>query len=289
MGLSGIVAQVILLRELLISFLGNELTLGIILANWLILVAVGSFIIGKSVGESRKKDRNLCVFQLIFSVAFPLAIFLCRMFKNILLSTPGEALGFVPIFYSSLLVLIPVTLPYGALFTYGCKLYAWSDGEDASSVGQVYLLETVGSMIGGLLLTFLLIQYFNSFTIAFLIASSNVLMSVILLWLEPGSSEPLSKGSHDSFDFSCTPFYLCLFPQIQARLINFPSGRSGKNSMSSTTKIPSMETSRLRKEGNNTPFSQMESRPSPVLCRIFHSLRILFTSQCCSTRNPNRF
>jgi spermidine synthase len=49
MGLSGIVAQIVLLRELLISFLGNELTLGIILANWLILEAVGSFLFGRSV------------------------------------------------------------------------------------------------------------------------------------------------------------------------------------------------------------------------------------------------
>ncbi len=36
-GLSGIVAQVMLLCELLVSFYGNELTLGIILANWLVL------------------------------------------------------------------------------------------------------------------------------------------------------------------------------------------------------------------------------------------------------------
>ncbi len=35
-GLSGIVAQVMLLRELLVSFYGKELTLGIILANWLV-------------------------------------------------------------------------------------------------------------------------------------------------------------------------------------------------------------------------------------------------------------
>jgi hypothetical protein len=55
MGLSGIVAQIILLRELLISFLGNELTLGIILGNWLLLVAIGAFIIGKTVERVERK------------------------------------------------------------------------------------------------------------------------------------------------------------------------------------------------------------------------------------------
>jgi spermidine synthase len=189
MGLSGITAQIVLLRELLVSFLGNELTLGVVIANWLILVAVGSSLIGKSVEKVERKLEVFVLFQLVLSVAFPLTIFLCRVFKNILLTTPGEALGFAPIFYSSLLILIPVTLPYGALFTYGCKLYAQYDGEDASSVGQVYLFETVGSIIGGLLLTFLLIQYFNSFTIAFLISLSNSLMSIFLLWLKPRSSK----------------------------------------------------------------------------------------------------
>ncbi|MBP1721117.1 MAG: Spermine synthase, partial [Deltaproteobacteria bacterium] len=43
MGLSGIIGQIVLLRELLLSFYGNEITLGIILANWLIIEAAGSF------------------------------------------------------------------------------------------------------------------------------------------------------------------------------------------------------------------------------------------------------
>jgi spermidine synthase len=222
MGLSGTVAQVILLRELLISFLGNELTLGIVLANWLILVAVGSFIIGKSVERVERKLEVFVVLQLALSVAFPLAIFLCRVFKNILLSTPGEALGFVPIFYSSLLILIPVTLPYGALFTYGCKLYARSDGEDASSVGHVYLLETVGSMIGGLLLTFLLIQYFNSFRIAFLIALSNLLMSIFLLRVNPISSRTsFQKALMILSIFLALLFVFGLFSQISSSVHQF--------------------------------------------------------------------
>ncbi len=188
MGLSGMTAQIILLRELLISFLGNELTLGVILANWLILVAAGSFLLGQSVERVESKLEIFVSFQLFFSAAFPFSIYLCRIFKNILLTTPGETLGFAPIFYSSLLILSPVALPYGVLFTYGCKLYGQFHEEGASSIGRVYLLEAVGSMIGSLLLTFLLIQYFNSFTIAFLISLVNSVMSLLLL--SPYSGSP---------------------------------------------------------------------------------------------------
>ena len=46
-GFSGLVAQILLLRELLIVFSGNELSIGIILANWLILGAFGSYVLGR--------------------------------------------------------------------------------------------------------------------------------------------------------------------------------------------------------------------------------------------------
>ena len=189
MGLSGIIAQIILLRELLISFLGNELTLGIILANWLILVAIGSFIIGKSVEKVKRKLEIFVLFQLSFSVALPFTIYLSRIFKNILLATPGEGLGFGPIFYSSLLILLPVTLPLGALFTYGCKLYSQYIRKDVSSIGKVYVLESIGAIIGGLFMTFLLIQYLNSFEIAFIISLTNTLISTFLLWPKSGFSK----------------------------------------------------------------------------------------------------
>jgi spermidine synthase len=189
-GLSGIAAQIILLRELLISFLGNELTLGIILANWLVLVAIGSWVIGKTVEKVERKIEVFAFFQLLVSLALPFAIYLSRIFKNILLATPAEGLGFAPIFYSSFLILLPVALPQGARFTYGCKLYSQLIKEDASSIGKVYVLEGTGSIVGGLLMTFLLIQYLNSFEIAFIISLMNTLVSVFLLWPKPKSFHP---------------------------------------------------------------------------------------------------
>ncbi|MCJ7705010.1 MAG: spermine synthase, partial [Desulfobacterales bacterium] len=208
MGASGIVAQIVLLRELLISFLGNELTLGIILANWLILEAIGSFIIGQSVEKVKKKMEAYVFLQIFFSVALPFSIYLCRIFKNILLSTPGEGLGFIPILYSSFLILLPVSISHGALFTYGSKLYSRYERDGATSIGKVYILETIGSIIGGLLITFLLVQYFNSFEIAFIISLINALVSVSLLWPE---KKPLFQIRHLSCFLSILYVILFLF------------------------------------------------------------------------------
>lgn len=120
--------------------------------------------------------------QVIFSLALPFAIYLTRIFKNFLLTTPGEGLGFAPVFYSSFLILLPVAVSHGALFTYGSKLYSQYLQEDVPSVGRVYAFEAVGLVIGGLSFTFLLIHYLNSFEIAFVIALLNTLISTSLVW-----------------------------------------------------------------------------------------------------------
>ena len=184
MGLSGIIGQIVLLRELLLSFYGNEITLGIILANWLIIEAAGSFWIGRSVERTIKKREIYGLLQLIFSVAFPIALTFSRTFKNIIVTVPGEGLGFGAIFGSSFLVLLPVSLSHGALFTYGARLYSEISREESSSVGRVYILETIGTLLGGLLVTFLLVQVLNPFQIVFIISLINAVMTLILLWPE---------------------------------------------------------------------------------------------------------
>jgi spermidine synthase len=214
-GLSAMIAQVVLMRELLVSFYGNELTLGIILANWLILVAIGSFMIGKTPEKVESRIEVFVVFQLFFAVVLPLTIYLSRIFKNILLFTPGEGLGFGPIFYSSFLVLLPVTLPQGALFTYGCRLYFQSVKKDASSIGKVYALESVGAIAGGILITFFLVQYLNSFEIAFIISMTNALVSIFLLWPKPHFLKSALRKNLLIFSILlCSVFAYCLLPQI---------------------------------------------------------------------------
>ena len=68
MGFSGIVAQVLLLRELLIVFSGNELTIGVILANWLIIEAAGSFLLGRYISSVKRGTEAFIIVQTFFSL-----------------------------------------------------------------------------------------------------------------------------------------------------------------------------------------------------------------------------
>ncbi len=221
-GLSGMIAQVILMRELLVSFDGNELTLGIILANWLILVAIGSFMIGKTPEKMESRIEVFVVLQLFFAAVLPLTIHLSRTFRNILLVTPGEGLGFGPIFFSSFLILLPVTLPQGALFTYGCGLYFQSIKKDASSIGKVYALESVGAIAGGILMTFFLVQYLNSFEIAFIVSATNAFVSTLLLWSKPHFPKSVLRKALLIFSIVlCFAFAFCLLPQTLKTIHQF--------------------------------------------------------------------
>ena len=162
-GFSGLVAQILLLREFLIIFAGNELSIGIVLANWLILEAVGAFFLGRTVEKVHKKLAAFTLITLLFCISILSAIFLIRMLKGMIGFSIGESIGLVPMFFSSFLILAPVCILHGALFTFSTHIYAMYSHQDGSSPGWVYGYETVGMVIGGVACTYLIIPYLDTF------------------------------------------------------------------------------------------------------------------------------
>jgi spermidine synthase len=197
-GLSGIAAQVMLLRELLVSFYGNELTLGLILANWIILEAFGVFFAGKFIDKIKNKLNIFVILQIIFVLTLPLSIYFARIVKSMLGVPFGEGIGLAQIFYSSLLIMLPVSFCHGALFSCGCNIYysyikepVRSIGHKAmvwlpiaKAIGKVYAWETIGTIIGGIVLTYLLIPYLNSFQTAFIISIFNLIICLFFFMVQ---------------------------------------------------------------------------------------------------------
>ena len=179
-GFGGIIAQIVLLRELMVSFHGNELSIGIILANWLVLEAAGCFFIGRRIEKIRRKLDAFIILQIIFSFFLPVAIYGARVFKQIIGVTPGEGLGVVPILLSSFIILLPVSLPHGILFTFGCKIYSMFSKKGAGSIGSIYAYETLGTIAGGVAFNFLVV-WLHSFRMSFLVGMLNLIMCIILM------------------------------------------------------------------------------------------------------------
>ncbi|UCB44492.1 MAG: spermine synthase [Spirochaetota bacterium] len=181
LGLSGIVAQVVLLRELLILFLGNELSIGIILANWLVLEAAGALVLGHRIELITRRIEAYTILSLISSLGLPVSIFLTRTITNLVGTGFVEGSGLLQMSSLSFLILLPVSITHGALFTSGCKVFAEWSGREEKATGKVYIYEILGTTIGGALVTFALFPYFHSFHIAFVIILLNCVILPLLL------------------------------------------------------------------------------------------------------------
>lgn len=176
-GLGGIIAQTVLLRELLILFSGNEFSIGIIMGSWVIWEATGSFIGGK---WNKKNSMKVLILSIIlFSISFPASIYITRIFKTIVGIDPGVGIGLLPTFYSSVIILLPTGFLHGLFFTLACSAHDEITGEGTSSTGKVYFIEMLGTIIGGMTVNYFLITHYNSFQISIGVALISALACLL--------------------------------------------------------------------------------------------------------------
>ena len=153
LGFSAIITQIILLREFMSTFYGNELVLGVVLANWMILTGLGAYL-GRFLSRFRN-GANLLFFSLISIGALPvLTVFLLNVLKNIVF-IEGSMVGLLQVFAWSGILLIPYCLLSGSLFTYLSHHISLRGKENL--IYRVYSLEAIGSVLGGILFNFILV------------------------------------------------------------------------------------------------------------------------------------
>ncbi len=179
-GLSGVVAQALILRELLVGFYGNELTIGIVLANWIIMEAIGTLFAGKIIDRIRNIINLFILFQILFVISLPVSVYLARTFKHVIGIPFGEAIGLSTIFVWSLLITLPVSISHGALFSAACKVYSLYAKDSQKSIGKIYSWETIGTIIGGIAFTYIFLPKLNSFQSCFVICAANLLICLFL-------------------------------------------------------------------------------------------------------------
>lgn len=175
LGISCQVSQVLLLRELLMVFYGNELSIGIILAAWMVWVAVGSWT-GGVLGD---KVRCPLLFVAIGAVAqllvLPCTIFMTRIFRGFLGVGTGEYVSFFDTIWSCFLLLGPNCVLLGFQFVLLSKVWRQLSGTaDTSGAAKVYVFESLGSVIGGLAFTFIMVRLLNPFESAFAVGALSL-------------------------------------------------------------------------------------------------------------------
>lgn len=174
-GFTAAVAQIVLLRELMVVFYGNEISIGLMLASWLLWTAAGSSLAGKPAARGRHPRRLMAAIQTLIAGVLPGAVLAVGAAKGLLQTVPGEVLGPAPALVTSLVVLGPFCLLSGALFTSASEVYRRAAGASAGeATGSVYLWEAVGSSAGGLAAGLVLVRFLGSLEIAWLVTGLNL-------------------------------------------------------------------------------------------------------------------
>jgi spermidine synthase len=155
-GFCAIPAQVILMRELLMDFGGNELFIGLFLAVWMLLTAAGSYL----AGFLSLKEKHIPFYALLLTVLPLILLFLPDLTRNFLFK-PGIEPGLMMELAGTFILLTPFCILSGFLFAALAQRIVNTD--ERKLPGKIYGIESAGSMAGGMLFSFVLVYLYDNF------------------------------------------------------------------------------------------------------------------------------
>lgn len=153
LGIASLVAQVLLIRELLFAFYGNEFFIGWTLFAWLSWVALGALLAGRLRVAPGASARPLVAGHVLAAWILPAVLALIRSGRTLLGAVPGAVPDLLPALGFSFAALAPLCLVLGAQFVLGARAWmaAAAPVEPGRSQGRAYAWETAGFVAGGLL------------------------------------------------------------------------------------------------------------------------------------------
>ena len=173
------IAQALLIRELLVVFQGNEISIGAFYGGWLFWIAVGSWgaiwfarwwarcgagwwarwgrgSISTLVGEATYRPWALIQGLLILlPMLLLLQIGVVRSARLFLEVPAGQFIPLGMLLLSTFILTLPVGFTLGFVFPLACK---GLESERADPVTSLYIVESLGALLGAMLFTFFLVD-----------------------------------------------------------------------------------------------------------------------------------
>lgn len=174
-GLLAMLAQLVIFRELSVLFYGSELFLGTFLSSWLFWVGLGSLLARRLLRKEGLPANYFSYGFLALSLSLPFVILSIRLSKGIF--SLGEFIGPVATILFTFAAMSLVCFVIGGQFSLACAIASAKIKKEAA-LGRVYLLEALGSVIGGVLFTYLLIGSVPTFIIALALSLGCILVSL---------------------------------------------------------------------------------------------------------------
>jgi spermidine synthase len=166
LGFVATLLQVTFMREMLVAVFGNEISIGVILGNWLICISLGAFAARPVVHRLSSRQLVRLLFSWLFlvpAVLAPFEVYAIRALRTIMDVPMGEYAPLGSIAAGSFLIFLPLCFCIGFCFPLACRALeleqASGEGRRPTAVSLVYTLEALGSMVGGVILTVILLRF----------------------------------------------------------------------------------------------------------------------------------
>lgn len=181
LGVAAVVTQLALLREMLAVFEGNEMVFGILIGNWLLLTGAGCWF-GRTTQRLPNPHRVLIPSQVLVAVLPLMQVVALRALPNVVF-TRGAMVGVSETVLASAVVLAPFCAVSGYMLTLACSILS-QQSEDTADVGRVYVADSLGSIAGGVLFSFVLVLALklDHFAALCVPAALNLVLTAIMAW-----------------------------------------------------------------------------------------------------------
>ncbi len=174
LGSAAAAAQVLYLREFLVVFHGNEMAIGLVFAAWFLGIACGAAAAAIPARRFRTGATAPFVGSLLpLPVAVPAGILIARSWGRIAGLAPGGYPPAATIAAGAFASVLPLAGVVGFSFAAACN--AARASEDRLAVGRVYLAESLGSVAGGLLITYALLPRLAPATIVLILVGGSLM------------------------------------------------------------------------------------------------------------------
>lgn len=204
-GFSSLVYEVLWSRQLSLVFGSTIYAISVTLAAFMAGLAVGSFYFGKICDRAKDPILLYAVIQIITGLSSILVTLIIPRLNSIypaLLNysyPPFSLISLLSFIFSFTLILVPTFL-IGGSFPLMAKIYINNQNETGFGLGALYGVNTFGSVIGAILVSFFLIGNFGINGTAFMAAAINILIGVLLLLTKKLLSLELSPTAAETKD-----------------------------------------------------------------------------------------
>ena len=191
-GLSGFCAlayEVLWTRVLVFYVHSTTYAFTIMLTSFLLGIALGSLLFGRLIDKSKQQLGLLAAIEVLIGLFAILSIWEFRTLDDLMVSltdrVPSWQMFVMARYAGAFLIMFIPTLLMGIAFPLASKIYSQNRERLGRYVGNIYSVNTVGSVLGSIAAGFVMIPLIGITNGIILVASLNLILGIVILLAHP--------------------------------------------------------------------------------------------------------